>query len=199
MLLSGCRTVSELRRASGVLTGALRLWVGVRSGGDAVRLPRAHGKVILLGEHAVVYGSPALAVGLPDGLVATSLRPRPDGIRLEVADWNLCADTGATADTAANGATLARALCLAERIVPGRGGCAITARSRLPLGSGLGSSAALAVVVVTGLAQVRRLTLSQLEIRELAHELEEKGYEGLRQELGVEAATDEAEEQPAAT
>ncbi|HUG87514.1 MAG TPA: ABC transporter ATP-binding protein, partial [Actinomycetota bacterium] len=32
---------------------------------------------------------------------------------------------------------------------------------------------------------------------ELAHELEEKGYEGLRQELGIETAGDEAEDQPA--
>jgi Fe-S cluster assembly ATP-binding protein len=32
---------------------------------------------------------------------------------------------------------------------------------------------------------------------ELAHELEEKGYEGLRRELGIEAAGDEAEDQPA--
>jgi Fe-S cluster assembly ATP-binding protein len=32
---------------------------------------------------------------------------------------------------------------------------------------------------------------------ELAHELEEKGYEGLRQELGVDATTDEAEPETA--
>jgi Fe-S cluster assembly ATP-binding protein len=34
---------------------------------------------------------------------------------------------------------------------------------------------------------------------ELAAELEDKGYEGLRDELGVAATTDEAEEEPAAT
>ena len=34
---------------------------------------------------------------------------------------------------------------------------------------------------------------------ELAAELEEKGYEGLRQELGIEATGDEAEEEPART
>jgi Fe-S cluster assembly ATP-binding protein len=33
---------------------------------------------------------------------------------------------------------------------------------------------------------------------ELAHELEDKGYEGARQELGVAATTDEAEAEPAA-
>ncbi|MFD0889742.1 hypothetical protein ACFQ08_34825, partial [Streptosporangium algeriense] len=42
-----------------------------------VGVGRAHGKAILLGEHTVVYGTPAIAVPLPALTVTAVVRPCP--------------------------------------------------------------------------------------------------------------------------
>jgi len=50
-----------------------------------------HGKVILAGEHAVVYGHPAVAAGLSVGIAC---RARPGSGRLRVPAWDLEAAAG---------------------------------------------------------------------------------------------------------
>ena len=105
---------------------------------------QAAGKVILLGEHAVVYGAPALAAGIERGARAEATPlPRGERSRLHLGDATVTADA---ADRSAEG-DLARALAalLAEGhpLPP----MAIEAESELPPGSGLGSSAAIGVAV----------------------------------------------------
>jgi hypothetical protein len=108
----------------------------------------AHGKVIVCGEHAVVYGYPAVAAGLPQGLVlsAAPLRHRADPITLTIPAWGLDLEL-----TAASEHPVARA-CL-EVLAHCDGpltGWAIRGDTRLPARAGLGSSAALTVALALG-------------------------------------------------
>src|SRR5439155_12480593 len=102
----------------------------------------AAGKVILLGEHAVVYGRPALAAGLALGL-EVEVRAAEGPARVESDHAELRGDERPlrlVQDAAA-------ALGLAPR------GFVVEIRSTLPPGAGLGSSAALAIAVLRALAQ----------------------------------------------
>ena len=112
---------------------------------------RAAGKVILLGEHVVVYARPALAVGLARGLeVRVERGAGPLAVRTDVPA--LAADE--------RPAALVREAAAALGIQAD--GLRVEVRSELPGGAGLGSSAALSVAVLRALAVAagRRLSLA---------------------------------------
>ncbi|AKT39928.1 mevalonate kinase [Chondromyces crocatus] len=99
----------------------------------------ACGKVILLGEHAVVHGTPAIASGIEHGAEATA-EPSTDGrstLLLGAAE-HIAGDTGGD---------LCRAFGALLAELPGTPPLRVTAESRLLPGGGLGSSAALAVSI----------------------------------------------------
>ena len=101
-------------------------------------LHSAHGKVILLGEHAVVYGHPALAGALADGV---TVEARPGRGVLRIPQWSCVVDPALDTD-----ATLARAYA-AIRERAGAPALDLSLTFNLPTGAGLGSSAAMAVAV----------------------------------------------------
>ena len=105
---------------------------------------RAGGKVILLGEHVVVYGRPALATGLPlvvDATVETGPGPR------------LVSEMPTDPRTARLVADAAEMMGLDPAQV------VVRVRSDIPPGRGLGSSAALSVAVLRALAAAAGRTL----------------------------------------
>ena len=112
----------------------------------------APGKVILLGEHAVVYGQPALAGALSSGVTVMT---RPGRGRLRVSAWNVDIDRQ---DPSPLGQAFA---ALAMRLGPDRTGSVdrlevdLDVEFQVPTSAGLGSSAALAVALCRALAHAR--------------------------------------------
>jgi mevalonate kinase len=106
------------------------------------------GKVILLGEHAVVYGYPSLAVGIARGTRAV-VRPMPLGPSvLAIPRWSVHVSAAEPTDLSAAFAALLRCLSADER-PPGP--VLAELESDLPPGVGLGCSASLGVAVARAL------------------------------------------------
>jgi mevalonate kinase len=100
-----------------------------------------HGKVILVGEHAVVHGHAAVATGISTGI---AVEARPGNGRLHVARWGL----EASAD---DGTPVGRALsAIAKRVESPP--LDFEGDAQIPSRAGLGSSAALAVAVARAAA-----------------------------------------------
>lgn len=106
-------------------------------------MARANGKVILLGEHAVVYGVPALAAGIERGARASAVPSQRATLRL-----------GAREIASGDGSELARALdALLARLALGPH--SVEVELDLPAGAGLGASAAIGVAIARAVLEAR--------------------------------------------
>lgn len=130
----------------------------------------APGKVLLLGEHAVVYGHPALAAAL-GRRVAVEVEEDPQGPALEL-----------FAPASGGNASPSQAIPVPPELLRAATDLAITAgatprfrariRSELPLGGGLGSSAALGVALGRAFSQLAGRDCPPERAEALALELE---------------------------
>jgi hydroxymethylglutaryl-CoA reductase len=137
------------------------------NGGKALGRGSAAGKVILLGEHAVVYGRPAVALPLPDAIRAV-VYDSPSGTRLIIPAWNFEQDLLPDAAEGAMGVLqiIIRRLGLEEKKT------LIVVQARIPPAAGLGSSAALAVALIRALHNAHSLDMDDRAVNELAFECE---------------------------
>ncbi|RQG91199.1 mevalonate kinase [Natrarchaeobius halalkaliphilus] len=156
-------------------------------------LSSAPGKVYLFGEHAVVYGEPAVPCAI-ERRARVGVERRSDGkLRVHAEDLSLDGFTveyGASADDRPDVDVQESLLTAATqyvdsaieqvREVTGKAeiGFDVTIESDIPLGAGLGSSAAVAVAAIDAGTRALGTTLEADELAERAYRTEHEVQEG---------------------
>jgi mevalonate kinase len=136
----------------------------------ALATGRAPGKIILCGEHAVVYGRPAIAAPVFRLQAEAVVYPDPEGVcRVEAPDLGrqLVVATAGENDPLAR---LVRLLCAAldQPLPPWR----VVVRSEIPIASGLGSGAAVATAMARALLAAFGREWSAAAVSALVYEVE---------------------------
>lgn len=137
----------------------------------------APGKIILFGEHAVVYGRPAIAIPLTDVQAQATLSPAETGSGFRILAPDLGRDYSLVqASTDDPLATIIQATLrqLGQTDTPD---AALHVSSTIPLGRGLGSGAAISTAIVRAVAQFFNQPLPSAEVSALVYEVE-KLYHG---------------------
>jgi len=131
----------------------------------------AAGKVILLGEHAVVYGRHALALPIPDA-VSARVTQSDAGVAISIPEWGVSQQVK---PGSSSGIAAAVNLILRKLDVAGPG-FQIDLSSKLPRAMGLGSSAAFAVAVVRAFDAELGLGVGDSEVNAIAFECEKLAH-----------------------
>ncbi|MFZ5894391.1 MAG: mevalonate kinase [Myxococcota bacterium] len=142
-------------------------------------MARANGKVILLGEHAVVYGVPAIAAGIRQGATARAAAAETASLQL-----------GDRLVTASDTDELGRAFA-ALLASTGAGPHHVEVELELPPGAGLGASASIAVAVARALFEASGVAPEPKRVLEAAA-CWERVFHGNPSGIDAEAAACEA-------
>ncbi|MEJ5292781.1 MAG: mevalonate kinase [Candidatus Methanosuratincola sp.] len=159
------------------------------------------GKVSLFGEHAVVYGEPALVAAIGKRLTV-SVEGRSDRlIKIAAMDLQLPGvvltfneesprlivetDYGKIVDAVGY---VRKAIEVVSERLGRKSGVNVTIRSEMPVGAGLGTSAAVAVGTVAAYSLFMGEELSLGEIARLAHQTE-RAVQGLASPMDTSVAT----------
>ncbi|MEM6818342.1 MAG: hydroxymethylglutaryl-CoA reductase, degradative [Pseudomonadota bacterium] len=130
-------------------------------------------KIILAGEHAVVYGRRALGLPMPRALRA-EIFASSESLTIDVPDWQLRFDAADDSDLRSPLGMLVETITRLLELPPAKGH--IEVASRIPFAAGLGGSAALAVVLIRALARLSELTLDDETINKVAFECEKLAH-----------------------
>ena len=137
----------------------------------------APGKIILFGEHAVVYTRPALAVPVTQVQVEVEvLDSSRAGIFINAPKINLHAELNALPPDHPIGSVITNLFSALGLPLPA-GGLEINIESTIPVAAGLGSGAAVSVALTRALALHVERSLSDEQVNNLVYEIE-KLYHG---------------------
>lgn len=139
----------------------------------AIRV-KSPGKTILFGEHAVVYGHPAIAVPLPSIGLQASFLGLPDQPSGTVHIRNINTQQEDLLDSLPAESPIKVSIDVTTDFlkISRLPATEISLSSSIPIASGLGSSAALAAALIRGLSLYLGFQLSNQQINELAFEVE---------------------------
>lgn len=128
-----------------------------------------HGKIILLGEHSVVYNRHALALPVPLAIRAR-VAPGSDGVRLSIPNWEV--DYYLERDPAKQKSYEKPAALILERLGLSDQDMTLEVAPTVPRAMGLGGSSAIAVAIIRALSDHYSLSLTDERVNELALESE---------------------------
>ncbi len=131
----------------------------------------APGKIILCGEHSVVYGRPAIAVPVSTMRAYARVDPAPKGSGLQIHAIDLQQILNLKDAGNENPLALATRLVLEHLMAP-EPDAILTLRSDLPIAAGLGSGAAVAAAAARALGAALGTELSPEVISEITYEVE---------------------------
>lgn len=130
-----------------------------------------HGKVILLGEHAVVYGSHAIAAPIPLAIQACVQETDSGGVQLIIPRWGI--EYRLQRDPAHRDSFQRSLGIIFDRLGLIDRSLRIEVFPNVPRAHGLGGSAAMAVSIIRGLDHKFGLGLDDSSVNQIAFECEE--------------------------
>lgn len=134
----------------------------------------APGKIILFGEHAVVYGRPAIAVPVlqvrAKATVSFDLRSAPGKVTLRAPDIGLVSTLSDLPENHPLAAVLLKAAAAMNLShIPA---CTIQVTSNIPIAGGMGSGAAVSVAILRAFSTALGHPLSDEQVSAIAYEVE---------------------------
>ncbi|HEX7339511.1 MAG TPA: hydroxymethylglutaryl-CoA reductase, degradative [Rhodanobacteraceae bacterium] len=150
-----------------------RLVAGKDKREDEASWSAGHGKVILLGEHAVVYGRHAIAAPMPLAIKAR-VDDADDGVTLVIPRWGV--EQRLPQHVNHPGSFLQSLAMLIQKLELTDRAMTVRVNPSVPRAMGLGGSASLAVAVIRALDRHFALGLSEADICQLSFECEKVAH-----------------------
>lgn len=138
----------------------------------------APGKIILFGEHAVVYGRPAIAVPVTGVGVTVTVSALPDNApgRLHVTARQVGIDSPLADLPADHPLSLAVTSTMAQMGVNHLPALRLEINSTIPIAAGLGSGAAVSAAIARALAAYTGMPLSDEQVSAVAYRVDQKHH-----------------------
>jgi len=132
----------------------------------------APGKIILFGEHAVVYGQPAIAVPVHQVQARAVVKPQPGGQGIKILAPDISLNSTLANLPLEDAVSLAIRLTLEALGVKNPPACSLLITSTIPLAAGMGSGAAVSVAIIRAVSGFMGHLLPDETVNQIAFEVE---------------------------